>query len=76
MSGRTGFEPFPQMPHTTVHYGGPSPQVKRAIRRLYRVTNPIFAAEERGDLVTLADLATSRDDAREALRAAMREWPT
>lgn len=70
-----GFGRHPLMPHTRVVVGGPSTQVRAAIRRLYRVTNPIFAAQERRDWVTVADLATSRDDAREALRAAMRDWP-
>lgn len=39
-----GFGRHPLMPHTRVAVGGPSTQVRAAIRRLYRVTNPIFAA--------------------------------
>jgi len=52
-----------------------SPQVRLAIRRLMRVTGPMDGARARRDWVTLADLRTSGDDARIALRAAMRDWP-
>ena len=71
-----GFGRHPLMPHTRVAVGGPSTQVRAAIRRLYRVTGPMDAAHDRRDFVRLADLRTSGDDAREALRAAMRDWPT
>lgn len=70
-----GFGRFPVLPHTRVVYGGRSPEVRRAIRRLLRVTGPIGTAIDRRDWVTVADLRTSGDDARIALRAAVHDWP-
>lgn len=49
----SGFGRHPVQPHTRVVYGGgPSPQVRAAIRRLMRVTGPIFDAQDRRDWVT------------------------